>query len=52
LKKNVAGFWHVSGSAKMGKQQDRLSVVGSDLKVHGYNNLRVADLSVTPILPR
>jgi hypothetical protein len=36
----------------MGKLQDETSVVGPDLKAHGYNNLRVADLITVPILPR
>lgn len=52
MKKNVAGLWHPSCSARMGKSHDKMSVVSSELKVHGFDNLRVADMSVTPLLPR
>lgn len=52
MKNTVGSLWHVSGTTKMGKRSDGTSVVASDLKVHGYDNLRVADMSVIPILPR
>jgi choline dehydrogenase len=39
-------FWHLVGTAKMGR--DRLAVVDGNLKVHGIENLRVADGSVMP----
>jgi choline dehydrogenase len=42
----VIPYWHYSGTAKLG--DDALSVVGSDLRVHGMENLRVADASVLP----
>ncbi|OBJ85881.1 oxidoreductase [Mycobacterium sp. 1245852.3] len=42
----VVPFWHSSGTAKLG--DDSLSVVGSDLRVHGIENLRVADASIMP----
>ncbi|KAK3661155.1 hypothetical protein LTR56_000278 [Elasticomyces elasticus] len=51
LKANVAGLWHPSCSMPMGHQDDARSAVGTDLLVHGFKNLRVADLSVTPFLP-
>ena len=38
--------WHFSGTAKLGN--DPWSVVGSDLCVHGMENLRVADASIMP----
>ena len=42
----VIPYWHFSGTAKLGK--DPWSVVGSDLCVHGMENLRVADASIMP----
>jgi choline dehydrogenase-like flavoprotein len=35
----------------MGKKQDGKSVVGPDFRVFGLSGLRIADLSITPILP-
>ncbi|TDZ21805.1 alcohol dehydrogenase [Colletotrichum orbiculare MAFF 240422] len=48
---NVAGLWHPSCSVRMGKSETDGSCVGGDLKVHGIKGLRVADVSVTSILP-
>ncbi|MCF2491007.1 GMC family oxidoreductase [Dyadobacter sp. CY347] len=39
-------IWHPAGTCKMGN--DTMSVVDSKLKVHGIQNLRVADASVMP----
>lgn len=39
-------YWHMAGTAKMG--HDSLSVVDGSLKVHGIENLRVADASIMP----
>lgn len=39
-------FWHQSGTARMG--QDDGSVVDGTLKVHGVDNLRIADGSIMP----
>lgn len=52
IEQNVAGLWHPSCSVRMGKTEQDGSCVDADLKVHGLSGLRVADLSVTSMLPR
>jgi choline dehydrogenase len=42
--------FHPSGTAKMGSPDDRMAVVGEDLRVHGLTGLRVADASIMPTL--
>jgi choline dehydrogenase-like flavoprotein len=45
--------WHMAGTCKMGKDQKKDSAcVDVDFKVHGVKNLRVADMSVYPFLPK
>ena len=43
---NLITYHHQVGTCKMGV--DRMAVTGPDLKVHGIENLRVADASVMP----
>ncbi len=43
------GSKHTAGSCKMGV--DDLAVVDPRLRVHGVAGLRVADLSITPVIP-
>ncbi|KAK3095259.1 hypothetical protein FSP39_012290 [Pinctada imbricata] len=38
--------YHPTTTCRMGRKEDPTSVVGSDLRVHGISNLRVADASV------
>lgn len=46
------GLFHPSCTVKMGTIDDSMSCVDRHLKVFGLQNLRVADLSVSPLLPR
>lgn len=44
----VETYWHQSGTARMGRDNDTNAVVDARLKVHGIDGLRVADASVLP----
>lgn len=49
--RNGSTIYHFAGSNRMGPSTDKMAVVGSDLKVHGIDGLRVVDASVMPSLP-
>ena len=51
VKKNGSTGYHLVGTARMGKFDDKLSVVDDQLKVHGINSLRIADASIMPMIP-
>ncbi len=42
--------YHLCGACRMGRPEDRSSVVDNQLRVHGLENLRVADSSVMPAI--
>ena len=48
IRENAESIYHASGTCKMGS--DKMAVVDNKLKVHGINNLRVADASIMPTL--
>jgi choline dehydrogenase len=45
----ATSFWHETCTTKMGR--DDLSVVDSNLRVYGIDNLRIADGSILPRIP-
>lgn len=45
-----ANLWHPTGTSKMGDSTDCTTVVSPKLKVHGFENLRVVDASVMPMI--
>lgn len=45
-------YVHASGTCRMGRSDDDAAVVDTDLRVIGYEGLRVCDASVFPELPR
>ena len=46
IRDSVVTYWHQTCTAKMGR--DSMSVVDSQLKVYGIENLRIADGSIMP----
>ena len=42
---------HATGTCRLGPPDDPLAVVGPDLRVHGIENLWLADMSVIPVIP-
>lgn len=48
-KNNLSSSWHMAGTVKMGKD-DADAAVNSHFQVFGVENLRVADMSVVPLL--
>jgi len=43
-------FYHPIGTCKMGPVNDVTAVVDTQLRVHGIENLRVADASIMPTI--
>ena len=50
-KQNTMSTWHMLGTAVMGRSADK-AVVDKNFKVFGVEGLRVADMSIYPLLPR
>jgi choline dehydrogenase len=48
LAQGMGAAHHQAGTARMGPARDSRSVVGPDLKVHGFDNMGVADTSIYP----
>lgn len=46
----ISSSWHMTGTAKMGRRGEEGTVVDSDFKLVGIDGLRVADMSVVPVL--
>ena len=45
-------YYHAVGTCKMGPESDPTSVVDARGKVHGLDNLFIADASIIPVVPR
>ena len=48
LMREVTTGHHISCTAKMGPESDRMAVVSQNGRVHGIEGLRVADASIMP----
>jgi choline dehydrogenase len=46
VRESLSTYWHQSGTAKLGR--DAMSVVDGKLRVHGLEQLRIADAAILP----
>jgi 5-(hydroxymethyl)furfural/furfural oxidase len=51
LAQATTGVWHASGTARMGRRDDRLAVCDPDGAVIGVDGLTVCDASLMPGIP-
>ncbi|KAK4192326.1 hypothetical protein QBC35DRAFT_424688 [Podospora australis] len=49
-RQTISSSWHMTGTAKMGRRGEEDAVVDSEFSVMGVEGLRVADMSVVPVL--
>ncbi|KAK0725481.1 hypothetical protein B0H67DRAFT_551043 [Lasiosphaeris hirsuta] len=47
----ISSSWHMTGTVKMGKAGDEDAAVDNNFRFVGIDGLRVADMSVVPVLP-
>ncbi|RFU29339.1 hypothetical protein B7463_g7013, partial [Scytalidium lignicola] len=47
---NLFSTWHMTGTAKMGRADDPTAAVDNHFRVKGVEGLRIADMSVVPVL--
>ena len=52
VRATVATQFHPCGTARMGPADDRMAVVDQHCRLRGVENLRVADASIMPTIPR
>ena len=52
VRRNSLHYYHPVGTCKMGPDSDPAAVVDPTGKVHGLDNLYVADASIMPAVPR
>ena len=52
IRRGCLHYYHPVGTCKMGPASDPLAVVDAQGKVHGTDNLYVADASIMPAIPR
>ncbi|GAP84463.1 putative choline dehydrogenase [Rosellinia necatrix] len=50
-RQNIGSSWHMTGTLRMGRPGDADAVVDNAFRLVGFEGLRVADMSVVPILP-
>jgi choline dehydrogenase len=50
VRNGATTYFHQSGTCRMGK--DKHAVVDAQLRVNGVDNLRIADSSIAPRIPR
>ena len=51
VRTGIIGTNHVSGTCRMGAEDDRMAVVDPAGAVHGFEGLRLADASIMPSVP-
>jgi choline dehydrogenase len=52
VRENVTDYAHPVGTCRMGPSPDANDVVDRDGRVHGLENVHVADASIVPVIPR
>ncbi|MCL6647510.1 MAG: FAD-dependent oxidoreductase [Chloroflexi bacterium] len=52
VRNHLSLYYHPTGTCKMGPASDPEAVVDQRGKVHGFNNLFVADAAIMPTIPR
>ena len=52
LRQHLALYYHAAGTCRLGPASDVMAVVDGVGRVHGFDNLYVADASLMPTIPR